>query len=218
MQNIKLILIEGLPGAGKSTTTIQLGTILNEHGIACNWFLEDAEPHPIACLDFELKGLSTKMVPFWTSLVNRALIDPVITIIESRLWQNTALFMYMSDFTEEEIIAYTREVWQVLTLLEPVLVFLDQVDVEKALRRMYSIRGEQWMQLALGKTTQYAWFQKRNVNGFAGWVKFFEAWQPLAERLYADWPFQKIRVLNPHEDWQKAYAEICTFLDVFPPK
>jgi len=63
MLNTKLILIEGLPGAGKSTTTEHLGTFLQQHDIACCWYLEEDDPHPIPCLDFELENLSQKMIP-----------------------------------------------------------------------------------------------------------------------------------------------------------
>jgi hypothetical protein len=67
MLTTKLILIEGFPGAGKSTTTGHIGTRLQQHGVACRWFLEDDQPHPIACLDFEIQGLPEKMIPLWSS-------------------------------------------------------------------------------------------------------------------------------------------------------
>jgi len=54
----KLILIEGLPGAGKSTTTTHLGSFPQRGGRACRWYLEEDDPHPIACLDFRLENLS----------------------------------------------------------------------------------------------------------------------------------------------------------------
>jgi uridine kinase len=58
-----LILIEGLPGSGKSTTTSRLGKLLQDSGISCDWYLEDDHPHPIPCLDFEIKGLAQKNGP-----------------------------------------------------------------------------------------------------------------------------------------------------------
>ena len=214
MLNTKLILIEGLPGAGKSTSTGRLGTILQQRGIACRYFLEDDDPHPIACLDFEIMGLTQKMVSLWRNFAEQAMREPIVTIIESRLWQNTALFMYMSEVDVEEIINFNRQVWQALRPLSPCLVYLDQDDTEVALRRVYNTRGEKWIEWALEKTTQYPWFKSRGLKDFAGWVKFFEEWQQVARRLYGDWPYHKIKILNPHEDWAKAYEQMLAILQV----
>jgi hypothetical protein len=214
MLETKLILIEGLPGAGKSISTDHLGTVLQQHGITSRWFKEDDEPHPIPCLDFEIKGLTSKLVPLWLSFANIAIQEPIVTIIESRLWQNTALFMYMSECEIKDIIHLTQQVSQVLTQLSPVLLYLYQDNIEIALRRLYTTRGERWMEWALGITTEYQWFTSRGLKDFAGWVQFFEEWQQVSECLYNDWPFQKIKILNPHEDWVKAYEQMSAFLHV----
>jgi hypothetical protein len=138
--------------------------------------------------------------------------ESIVTIIESRLWQNTALYMYMSENDVEDIIKLNQQVSPVLTPLSPVLIYLEQDNIEIALRRMYAIRGEKWMESALQGTTQYPWFKSRGLKDFTGWVQFFEEWQPIAERLYNDWPHHKIKILNPHEDWARAYEQMYTFL------
>ena len=214
MINTKLILMEGLPGAGKSTSTKRLGTLLQEKGIACRFFLEDSDSHPIPCLDLEIKGLTPKMVPLWTDFINKALQEPGVTIIESRLWQNTALFMYMSEMDIEEIIQYNQKIGQVLAPLAPVLFLIDQDDTETALRRTFTTRGEKQMQRELETTAQYPWFKSRGKQDFAGWVQFFEEWQQVARHLYHDWPHRKKRILNPHEDWAGAYEQMVAFLKI----
>jgi hypothetical protein len=212
--NTKLILIEGLPGSGKSTSTEHLGTILQQKGITCRSFQEDDDPHPVNCLDYEIKGLTERMVPLWTNFVQHALQEPIVTIIESRLWQNTALFMYMSEVDPEEIVRFSQQVGLALAPLSPRLVYLDQDDTEIALQRMYAGRGEKWMEWALGATTTYPWFTSRGLKDFAGWVLFFKEWQSVVERLYIDWPYPKVKILNPHEDWARAYDQMALFLQV----
>ena len=168
MLKTKLILIEGLPGAGKSTTAEYLGTYLQQHGVACRWHLEEDDAHPIPCSDVEIKNLSQKMIPMWKAFVENAMLDPTVTIIESRLWQNTSLFMYMSDYPAEDVVEYNKQVWQVLDPLSPVLLYLYQDDTEAALRRNYTFRGEEWVEWALQTTTKYQWFQSRGLDDFAG--------------------------------------------------
>jgi hypothetical protein len=212
MLNTRLILIEGFPGSGKSTTTEHIGSTLQQQGIACRGFLEDDDPHPIACLDFAIKGLPERMIPLWASYVEQAIQEPVVTIMESRLWQNTALFMYMSEWQAEDILQFSQQVSQALAPLSPFLIYLDQEDTKSALRRLYTLRGEKWKQEALAMTTSYPWFQSRGLRDFSGWVQFFKEWHEVVTRLYNDWPFRKIKIQNPHDDWGSAYQQIDGFL------
>ena len=51
MQNTKLILLEGLPGTGKSTNAYFLSRQLELNGYACRWIHEVARPHPVLFFD-----------------------------------------------------------------------------------------------------------------------------------------------------------------------
>ena len=214
MLNTRLVLIEGLPGAGKSTSTVHLGTVLQQAGIPCRFFREEDEPHPLPCLDFEIKGLPAQMLPLWRDFVTRAIQEPVVWILESRLWQNTGLYMYMSETEVDQIIQFSREVYRVLAPLAPVLIYLDQDDTEAALRRMYATRGEEWMEPTLAETLPYPWFRSRGIQDFDGWVQFFVEWRQVTEHLFDDWGYQKLRILNPHADWAAAHRKIYSFLQV----
>lgn len=212
MLDTRLILIEGFPGAGKSTTTRYLGERLRQRGAACRWYLEEDTPHPIDCNGFAIKGLTEKMIPLWTSFARQALQEPTVTLIESRLWQNTALFMYMSNCTVDEIAELNRQQAQALAPLSPALIYLDQPDTEAAMRRMAATRGEEWIQWALDKTTPYAWFQTRRLTDFVSWIQFFREWQAVAEGLFDDWPHRKLNIQNAHQDWAQAYRQMEEFL------
>lgn len=214
MVDTKLILIEGLPGAGKTTTAVQLGKYLQQLGRPCRWHLEEDDPHPIDCLKFKLKDLPEKLPPLWIALTEQMLHEPTVAIIESRLWQNTALFMFMSEYAMEAILKVHQLVWQELAPLSPVLFYLQQDQVEIALRRLYDFRDQKWMDWALETTTKYPWFQARGLTDFAGWVQFFQAWQPVAEALFNDWPYAKTKISNPHDDWASAFDQIHQFLHI----
>ncbi len=151
MLNSKLILIEGFPGAGKTTTTVQLGTHLRKQGSACDWHLEEDDPHPIACLGFKANDLAQKLPPLWAIFAEQARQKPTITIIESRLWQNTAMFMFMNEHPVAEIMDICHLVYQEIAPLEPTLLNFHQDNVEIALKRLRAVRGEEWMAWALQK-------------------------------------------------------------------
>ena len=214
MIDTKLILIEGLPGAGKTTSTVDLGTYLQRQGIVCRWYLEGDDPHPIDCLEFKIKDLAKKLPRLWAAFAEQALQENAVTIIESRLWQNTALFMFMSEYPIDEILHVHRLVWEELISIAPNVIYLYQENIEIALKRLSTLRSKDMMEKDIQATSQYKWFQSRGLNDFGGWAQFFEEWQPVAELLYSDWPFGKIKIRNPHDDWEQAYQQMYHFLQV----
>jgi hypothetical protein len=207
-----LILIEGLPGSGKSSTTTHLGESLSRTGISCRWFLEEGENHPIDLLDFPLKDLSSKLVPLWESFVRDVQLDQSLIIMESRLWQNTSLFMYMAAYPVEEIVELQDRVSEVLAPLSPILIYLYQPDVAVGLKHLKELRDEASLKLDLEKTSRYPWFRSRGKTDFTGWVEFFHEWFEVAELLYSRWPHAKCKIENPHDNWRLAYSSINEFL------
>ena len=208
----KLILIEGLPGSGKTTSASHLGTCLQQQDMACRWYLEEDDPHPIACGELRLMDLLRELPPLWTDFAEQASKENDITVIESRLWQNTVLFMFMDDYPLDEIVEVHQRVWKELGRLTPALIYLYQEDVERAMNRLFASRSSSALERDMETTSQYRWFQRRGLKGMAGWVQFFREWQEIAELLYSDWPYRKIKVPNPHEDWDQAHQRMYHFL------
>ena len=214
MTNTKLILIEGIPGAGKTTSCIQLGRMLQEQAVTCRWYLEEDDPHPIDCTDLKLKDLARKLPPMWSAFVAQALRKDDVSIIESRLWQNTLLFMFMSEYPLDEILDIHKMVWKELSPLNPVLIVLYQDDIQIALKRLYTMRNKELIEKDIKTTSQYAWFRSRDLNDLSGWVQFFNEWQAVAAQLFRDWPYAKIKITNPHDDWGVAYQEMVRFFEL----
>jgi hypothetical protein len=208
----RLILIEGLPGAGKSMTTVHLGEQLIQQGISCEWFLEEDEEHPLDCTGLALKDLSKKLIPLWEAVLQNVVNNQTVTIMESRLWQNTSLFMYMAEFPVSEIIELQDRVNHALAPASPILIYLYQADVKEALGRLYELRDDSWMSRELKMMSKYPWFQSRGKDDFSGWLEFFGEWLEVAEELYRRWPYRKLKVENPHDDWGLAYSKIEAYL------
>jgi hypothetical protein len=205
-------LIEGLPGAGKSTTCEYLGKYFQEQEVLCNWYLETDREHPLDFSRLKLQDLSEDLAPLWRAFVEQILRESILAIVESRLWQNTALFMYMSEYPIAEIIETQQFVWREFGDIAPTLIYLYQTDVGKAMKRLYQERDRKIIEKDIEFTSQYPWFQNRGLNDLDGWIEFFTEWQKVAEILYRDFPYQKVIIENPHEDWDRAYQQMMGFL------
>jgi len=212
MNETNLILIEGFPGAGKSTTCTYLGKYFQGQEIPCNSYLETDKNHPLDFSKLKLKKLSNELPPLWKSFVEFILSENILAVVESRLWQNTALFMYMSEYPIEEIVEVHQLVWRELADVAPSLIYLYQTDVELAMKRLYDERDKEIVERDIEFTSQYPWFKNCGLNNLDGWFQFFAEWQEEAEILYEDFPYRKVKIENPHEDWKLAYQQMIEFI------
>ncbi|MFD1176655.1 hypothetical protein ACFQ3W_10125 [Paenibacillus puldeungensis] len=101
--NTKLILIDGMPGSGKSTTGSFISEKLNELYISNRFYHELEENHPLRIYDRqftsftdteEAEWFSTKVEQLFKSFVNDRLTRDEITIMESYVFQDTIGFAF----------------------------------------------------------------------------------------------------------------------------
>jgi thymidylate kinase len=141
MIDTKLILIEGIPGSGKSTTAINLANAISICGIKCQCYLEWAEDNPIFIGFMEnlpeiislskLHGLD--ILQQWQNFTQKAKRQVTVNIIESRFWQNDAMYLYLSGHSEDEVIESNKRVLSVISELNPVLIYLDPENIAQML-------------------------------------------------------------------------------------
>ena len=118
------------------------------------------------------------------------------------------------EYPLAEIVELQQLVTAELTILSPVLVYLHQADVEKAIGRLPTFRDERLLAKDLETTSRYPWFQSRGLSNLHGWVEFFKEWVEIAEVLFREWPYRKLRVENAYLDWKRAYQQIYRFLQI----
>ncbi|QSO55077.1 hypothetical protein JZ785_11360 [Alicyclobacillus curvatus] len=89
MSNFKLILVEGIPGSGKSTTAQYISRCLEQNGIPSEWFYEENSNHPVYAFD-SLESMSV--------LVRRLSEGQFDEVIEGALdyWERFALHVQRS--------------------------------------------------------------------------------------------------------------------------
>ena len=60
------------------------------------------------------------------------------------------------------------------------------------------------------------WARRRGLRGQDAVVRLYEAWEPVVTRLYDRYPFPKIMVTDPQDDWQATLA--CIRAAARPPQ
>jgi hypothetical protein len=99
----KLILIEGVPCSGKSSTAVKLQEVISHSGCVCQCFLEWSadNPIPIGTADNLSEIISTtnsrekQTLQDWRRFVESVKKRDIVSIIESRFWQTEGMYLYL---------------------------------------------------------------------------------------------------------------------------
>jgi hypothetical protein len=207
----KLILIEGLPGSGKSTVATSISSKLTELGVGHYSYLETTAKKPIKLLDPLSATYRQDLLAQWERLVAQS--DEHTIVLESAFWQGTVDPMIGNNYPRAEIIAITDSVNSIVEPLKPKLIYLCHADVDSHIRWIFNSRGEKWAGEIVERDLRLPYHRDRGHCDISGLVEFFEDCQKLTDELYDRVPFQKTKICNPHQGWERVHREISGVVD-----
>src|SRR5262249_32067559 len=154
MRDTRLILIEGLPGSGKSTTAQWLCHLLEGSGVAARWFHEQDTHHPVYRYD-ELQAAARRSASDcgayhaharvrWSRLAGRLTGGGDIPLLDGSFLQTPLVSMQLAGCDAAAISAHVREVERLVSAARPTLILLRQADTAAAFERMRGRRGPEF--------------------------------------------------------------------------
>jgi len=212
----RLILVEGMIGSGKTTTAGRLGDWLSGRGEDVRAFDEGAADHPVRTR--RVDELLAAPVPGdpdaysagqWRRLAERCLRDGQTVILESIFLQNSVMPAFIDGASAATVDQICAEIQRQAAPAEPFLVYLRPTDIAAAIARVHQARGEPWSSRNLAFVEGSPWARRRNLRGRDAVVRLYQAWEPVAARLYDRYPFGKLMVPDPQQDWPAAVRRIC---------
>jgi hypothetical protein len=223
-----LILVEGPPGAGKSSTARHLRDVLSVAGRPVRWWSEEELGHPVYVFrdDAELKECLTDLTAGGYKEVVEAALDRWRAFAEGLCASETAIILdgclsiYLTytllffDVPEREIAAYVEEVARIIAPCDPRVILLRPADLARDLAAVCAARGEEWSGRHIGQTERSPYGQRLGVKGFEGYVSFWADHRALTDRLFDAMPFDRVIVPGPAEDWPTTRAAVADFLSL----
>lgn len=244
----KLILIEGLPGSGKTTTAQLVHEILTEMNIKSQLFLEGDLEHPadyegVACFNkkefdellsthekfsellrnrmiknghnylleyrkiinegklifpdefmhtivkkdiYELsleqnRELITKR---WREFTESALMGSDTFIFDCCFIQNpVTIGMIKYDANKEEILSYVKELAAIVERLNPLLIYIEQNDLDHSFRKIVKERPKEWSEGFIEYYTNQGYGQEHGYEGLEGTLHVLQARRVLEEEI-----------------------------------
>ncbi len=189
-----LVLVEGLPGTGKSTTSHLLSLRLKRHGVNARWYYEHETPHPVfeypevqQALDHgQLRpGLFEDALGNWRALARSLDSPPACAVIESSFLQTAIHPMLLLDFDGERIGEYARQAAQAIETARPALVLLRHPDPGEALHQVAALRGDWFLDFLIGRVNRSRFAQHRGLEGLEAAIHYLRHYQALVDRIVA---------------------------------
>ena len=212
----RMILVEGMIGSGKTTTAGRLGDWLSGRGEDVRAFDEGAADHPIRTRRVdELLAVPAPGDPGaysasqWRRLADRCRRREQTVILESIFLQNSVMPAFIDGASAATVDQICAEIQRQAAPAEPFLVYLRPTDIAAAIARVHQARGEPWSSRNLTFVENSPWARRRNLRGRDAVVGLYQAWEPVAARLYDRYPFGKLMVPDPQQDWPAAVRRIC---------
>ncbi|HEX5378955.1 MAG TPA: hypothetical protein VFW47_10295 [Phenylobacterium sp.] len=190
----ELWLVEGLPGAGKTTTAEQLCVAAISEGWAARWWLEEAKDHPVLpsrlrARSFE-PGFPDLCLEAFDQFLGR---EEGVLILEGAAFQNTVRFMFANDAARSAIEGYVAAWAEVVSSPTTRLAMLTVANPLEHYRDfVLARRGEAWMRKLVAYVEATPVAQRKDWAGLTGFVQFWSDYQALCRDLVGGLPFETL--------------------------
>ena len=225
MRDTPFIFIEGLMGAGKSTTAEFVTTQLERNGIAAHFLLEGPTiddphhplrvatdlPHPNAAWrDVTVEGFIARSMAKWRTFACQAQQSATVTVCDGLLFHGNMTDLLLMDVAPAVLRHYVEGVIATIQALQPVAIYLRHADVAQALRTVRDVRGSAWETYQVNWKVASPYAMRRSLQGFEGLVHLYQAYHALCDDIFAQLPLPKL-VIHHDGDWVRHYHDTLTF-------
>lgn len=233
VRDTRLILIDGLPGSGKTTTATILTARLREAGIAVACLLEIAEDgrdHPLNVggalhpagrttgaqlfSRYSVEAYVAESLRRWRAFVDAAARADALQIVESYPYQNSVRVLLQMDAEADTIRSYAAAVEQVILPLHPVLIFFKQQDVVAATRAIAGQRGPEWTAYIADLVAGSPYARRLGLRGFEGVLAVMATYKEVLDGLRRESQLPTLALEGCDGRWDACHQQIAAFLQL----
>ncbi|WP_294750698.1 hypothetical protein [uncultured Exiguobacterium sp.] len=121
----------------------------------------------------------------WETFVAQALMTDTTYVFECCFLQNPlTMGLIKYDLPEATLRAYIERIATIIAPLQPVLVYVDQTDVEKSFRKALNERPTEWADGFVSYYTEQAYGVNHSLSGVEGTIAILQARQVLERQLF----------------------------------
>lgn len=214
----KLILVDGMPGVGKSTVSQFIDLQLRESGFASSWNHEETI-HPVRQFyDTARHGswsdYTEEVVSLWLRYTRELEGLHRIEILDAALLQTHVRSMLIFNAPRGAIMEMAQKVANVISRLNPTFIYLKPKSIEENICNVIRNRGDRMLELWLDAHDRYPYTMYSGTNGYSAFIDFWKEFDQIADNIFDTLNMSKLLQWTSNGSWEKRFLEICAFLNL----
>jgi hypothetical protein len=220
----KIILIDGLPGSGKSTSCRKVAFQLNALGFDAVTLFETQENHPLHVIptdetgaawpDIHLKidsdSFANQSLIRWKTLLQQR--NDQIYVIESFPFQSFIRVLFQMNTAREQIEMHWANWLQTITGLQARLIFFKESNPEELFAAACENRGKDWTSYMCDSCQQMPYAKSRGWLGEKAAAGIISDYAHLINALAPTMTTPKLVVESRPRSYEQRDSEISKFL------
>lgn len=206
-------------GSGKSTTMKFVAKALEDAGRSALAVHERADPHPVRATDelqnwFEpwrestAEQLATRAISRWRSFAEEVRLGPAVPVLDGQLFHGDLTNLFLMEASFDEIAVYCEHLAGLVEPLHPLVVYLRQESVERAVRTVCAERGEAWVKYQVDWKLKGPYAVRRNLAGLEGLIALYQDYRRMTDALFDQLTLDKLVIENTERDWARYNRQV----------
>lgn len=204
-----LILIEGMPGSGKSTYARFLSVQFERNGYRTVLFHETTADHPIISRS-DIQDANDWMKEYikkWRRFLSNQATEDSVFVMESVLFQNPMINLLNKDVDRDRIKIFITELALILREYETSLIYFGHEDSTNAINEMIESRGgPEFLAQKYEAFKKEKYYINRDHPGPEIHLEFLKEYADMAKELIHKIHLDVLSIDNSRREW-KVYEE-----------
>jgi hypothetical protein len=213
----RLILIEGLPGSGKTGTARWLHQRLRDCGVPAEWCIEEDPEHSV--LPRRVRRLASRpdfaerCLAAWERFSEGAALREEVHVLEGCAFQSSVRYLLEYGAGLDAIGTYVDRFEHAIAPLRPRLIYLYQADPARFFEEQTLARkGELWVAKVSAYLASTPYCRARGWNGSDGMLRFWLHYRSVCDTLQARLELPKLSIETSAQDRERVQRDIAEWL------
>jgi hypothetical protein len=216
----KLIIVDGLPGSGKSTAAQWISEQLLSNGYSAKWHYEISSVNPLRSdlkisdvTDHDLLEHGSKT---WENCTEALRSSDQTHVFDAALFQHIILEAFFRNLPTPNITEYFKKIETSLQEFSRALIHFSPDSADSHIAQTYLKRGEQWTNLLTTWAVNSPYAKEKSLKGHIGSLQFWQDYHQLCCTLFDQCRAnkQQVKFSTEYPAWDQRNQEILNFLEI----